>query len=110
MPRSDDPEAVAAALEDLVAEGSTALHDAMVQALYYFRGTRGQRALVLLSDGDDTSSVIDFRDAIEFAGGAACRSTPSASTSRSPTSGARQTGDPVARDRRPAFFVARRPS
>jgi VWFA-related protein len=67
MPRSDDPEAVAAALESLAAEGSTALHDAVVQGLYYFRGTRGQRALVLLSDGDDTSSAIPFRDALEFA-------------------------------------------
>jgi len=31
-------------LEGLSADGSTALHDAVVQALYYFRGTRGQRA------------------------------------------------------------------
>jgi Ca-activated chloride channel family protein len=67
MPRSDDPAAIAAALERLSAEGSTALHDAVVQALYYFRGTRGQRALILLSDGDDTSSAVPFRDALEFA-------------------------------------------
>jgi Ca-activated chloride channel family protein len=65
--RTPDGDAVARALEGLSAEGSTALHDAVVHALYYFRGTRGQRALVLLSDGDDTSSLIPYEQAIDIA-------------------------------------------
>lgn len=67
MPPTDDVEAVEGELEGLRAMGFTALHDAIVTSLYYFRGVRGQRALVLLSDGDDTSSSIDFREALEYA-------------------------------------------
>jgi Ca-activated chloride channel family protein len=67
MPRTEDPEAVVRALDGLSALGATALHDAVAHALYYFRGTRGQRALVLLSDGDDTSSLVKFEDALAAA-------------------------------------------
>ncbi|HVS14416.1 MAG TPA: VWA domain-containing protein [Thermoanaerobaculia bacterium] len=67
MPRTSDVGAVAAALEDLRAVGSTSLHDAVVTSLYYFRGVRGRRALVLLSDGEDTASTIAYRDAAEYA-------------------------------------------
>lgn len=67
VPRTPDPEAVATALRGLQANGNTSLHDAIVYALYYFRGTSGRRAIVLLSDGEDTSSAIPFRDAIEYA-------------------------------------------
>jgi VWFA-related protein len=67
MPPSDDIEGVIAALHGLQAAGYTSLHDALVTSLYYFRGVRGQRALVLLSDGDDTSSDTPYRDALEYA-------------------------------------------
>jgi len=67
MPLTDDVEAVAHSLEDMQAVGSTALHDALVHSLYYFRGSHGQRALVVLSDGDDTSSELSFKDAMEYA-------------------------------------------
>lgn len=67
MPPTNDVEAVARSLDGLAAVGWTALHDAIVQSLYYFRGVRGRRALVLLSDGDDTASNIAFRDALEYA-------------------------------------------
>ncbi|HVS62763.1 MAG TPA: VWA domain-containing protein [Thermoanaerobaculia bacterium] len=67
MPRTSDVGAVAAALEDLTAVGSTSLHDAVVTSLYYFRGVRGRRALILLSDGEDTASTIPYRDALEYA-------------------------------------------
>ena len=67
MPPTDDVDAVAKALDGLQAVGNTALHDALVTSLYYFRGVRGRRALVLLSDGDDTSSTIPFKDALEYA-------------------------------------------
>ena len=67
MPLTDDVEAVGRSLEGLQAVGATALHDAIVHALYYYRGTRGQKVLVLLSDGDDTSSEVSFKDALEYA-------------------------------------------
>ena len=50
MSPTDDVGAVVQAIEGLQAVGDTALHDALVHSLYYFRGVQGQRALVLLSD------------------------------------------------------------
>lgn len=67
MPPTNDSEAVSRSLEGLLAAGFTSLHDAIVHSLYYFRGVRGRRALVVLSDGDDTASHISFRDALEYA-------------------------------------------
>jgi VWFA-related protein len=64
---TDDVGAVTAAITGLQAVGETALHDALVHSLYYFRGVKGQRALVLLSDGDDNASYITFKDAMEYA-------------------------------------------
>lgn len=67
MPPTDDAEGVALALSGLQAVGDTALHDAIVHSLYYFRGMTGQRALVLLSDGDDNASWFKFNDALDYA-------------------------------------------
>jgi Ca-activated chloride channel homolog len=67
MPPTQDAEAVADALGRLRAVGWTALHDAVVTSLYYFRGFPGQRALVLLSDGDDTRSSYTFDEVLEYA-------------------------------------------
>ena len=67
MERTSDVGAVAEVLENLVASGSTSLHDAIVTSLYYYRGIRGRRALVLLSDGDDTSSSLEFEESLEYA-------------------------------------------
>lgn len=67
MQRTSDVGAVAEQLEKLSAIGPTALHDAVVTSLYYFRGVRGRRALVVLSDGEDTSSSLPFKDALEYA-------------------------------------------
>lgn len=64
---TDDVGAVEQAISGLQAVGDTALHDALVHSLYYFRGVKGQRALVLLSDGDDNSSYITYKEAMEYA-------------------------------------------
>jgi Ca-activated chloride channel family protein len=56
-----------AGLAKLRAEESTALYDAIVYSLYNFLGVRGQRALVLVTDGMDTSSKFSFDQAIEYA-------------------------------------------
>jgi Ca-activated chloride channel homolog len=67
MPLTPDVQAVQIAFRDLPAVGNTALHDAMVFSLYQLRGIRGRKAIVLLSDGDDTSSLVSYDDALEFA-------------------------------------------
>lgn len=67
MAPTDDAEAVVQAIERTKAYGNTALYDAVVTALYYFRGVPGQRALVVLSDGADTNSSFAYREALEFA-------------------------------------------
>lgn len=67
MPPTDDLDGCVSGLEGLRAAGLTALHDAVVTSLYYMRELRGQRALVLLSDGEDSASAISYADALEFA-------------------------------------------
>jgi len=67
MPRTSDVGAISERLGELVASGATSLHDAVVTSLYYYRGIRGRRALILLSDGEDTSSTVGFREALEYA-------------------------------------------
>ena len=60
-------EALAGGLADLAAEGETALYDSILYSLYYFGGLRGKRALILLTDGGDSSSEYRFDDVLEFA-------------------------------------------
>jgi VWFA-related protein len=67
IPPTDDVRAVEEAFGELRSVGWTALHDALVHSLYYFRGTRGRKALILLSDGDDSASYYPFREALEYA-------------------------------------------
>jgi VWFA-related protein len=67
MPPTPDVGAVARSLEDLTADGWTALHDAVVYGLYHLRAVRGRRALVVLSDGDDTRSQADLETTLEHA-------------------------------------------
>jgi Ca-activated chloride channel family protein len=51
-----DPQAITAMLERVQPDGGTSLHDAVVRSLEHFRGRRGRTAVVMLSDGDDTTS------------------------------------------------------
>ena len=56
-----------AGLAGLKAERGTALYDSLIFALYYFNGIKGQRALLLLSDGKDEGSRFTYEDALEYA-------------------------------------------
>ncbi len=67
MARTSDVSAVEASFDNLVANGNTSLYDAIITSLYYFRGVKGRRALVLLSDGEDTASTIPWSDSLEYA-------------------------------------------
>jgi Ca-activated chloride channel homolog len=48
------------------AEGGTALHDAIVSGLYRFRNVTGRKALVVISDGDDTVSRISQEEMVNY--------------------------------------------
>jgi VWFA-related protein len=67
LPLTSDAHALTTSFRDLPAIGATALHDALIYSLYQFRGIRGQKAMVLLSDGDDTASKMKFEDALSYA-------------------------------------------
>ena len=54
-------------LAGLKAERGTSLYDSLVFALQYFNGIKGQRALIVLSDGQDEHSRFSFEDTLEFA-------------------------------------------
>jgi VWFA-related protein len=54
-------------LAELVAEGETALYDSLIHALFYFHGLEGKRALILLTDGEDSISKYRYDEVMEFA-------------------------------------------
>jgi Ca-activated chloride channel family protein len=56
-----------AGLARMRAEETTALYDAIVYSLYNFHRVRGQKALVVISDGKDTASKFSFDEALEYA-------------------------------------------
>ena len=58
---------LAAGLAGIKAERGTALYDSLIFTLYYFNGIRGQRVVLLLSDGNDENSKFTFEDALEYA-------------------------------------------
>jgi len=59
--------ALGAGLAGLKAERGTALYDSVVFGLYYFNGLKGQRALIVLSDGKDESSKLQLDETLDFA-------------------------------------------
>ena len=66
-PFTADLDSLSAGLAGLVAGRGTALWDSVVHAVYGLQGASGQRALVLLSDGEDRQSRFDFEEAARYA-------------------------------------------
>jgi Ca-activated chloride channel family protein len=64
---TSDVPTLAGGLAGLRAERGTALYDSVIFTLYYFTGIKGQRALLLLSDGKDEGSRFTFDDALDYA-------------------------------------------
>lgn len=64
---TNDLSALAGGLAGLKAERGTALYDSLIFALYYLNGVKGQRAVLILSDGKDESSRFRFEDTIDYA-------------------------------------------
>jgi len=49
------------------ASGGTSLYDAIVTALYRFRTLQGRRALIILTDGEDTTSRVSYDEMLTYA-------------------------------------------
>lgn len=64
---TNDHNDLGAALQGLTAEGQTALYDSVMFSLYYFSGIKGQRAMLLLSDGKDEVSRFGYDEMLEYA-------------------------------------------
>ncbi len=62
-----DSQLLDSGLQGIRAEGETALYDSLIYAFYYFSGTPGKRALILLSDGEDAGSKYGFEDVVQYA-------------------------------------------
>ncbi|MFN7960254.1 MAG: VWA domain-containing protein [Thermoanaerobaculia bacterium] len=56
----------AGGLTGIKAERGTSLYDSLIYSLFYFSGIRGQKALVLLSDGKDETSRFNYAQALEY--------------------------------------------
>jgi Ca-activated chloride channel family protein len=49
-----------------VAGGGTALYDAIVTGLYRFRNLQGRKALIVITDGDDTTSRLSYDEMLTY--------------------------------------------
>jgi Ca-activated chloride channel family protein len=64
---SPDFGALERAMIALRADGETALYDAAVYGLFQFSGVRGRKAMVILTDGEDNASRMDFDKTLDYA-------------------------------------------
>ncbi|NJL26591.1 MAG: VWA domain-containing protein [Thermoanaerobaculia bacterium] len=64
---TSDRQALGRGLAGLVAEGQTALYDSVMFGLYHLAGIKGQRAILVLSDGKDEASRFTFDATLDYA-------------------------------------------
>jgi VWFA-related protein len=62
-----DSLALQRASQDLRAHGATALYDAVILGLYQFRTLQGRKALIVLTDGDDNRSHVEYDTLLRYA-------------------------------------------
>jgi VWFA-related protein len=67
MELTSDSVSLQRAASDTRADGATALYDAVVLGLYQFRTLQGRKALIVISDGDDNRSHVDFDTLLRYA-------------------------------------------
>jgi Ca-activated chloride channel homolog len=48
------------------AGGGTSLYDAIITGLYRFRGMQGRKAMIVLTDGEDTTSRISYDEMLQY--------------------------------------------
>ncbi|MEJ5167078.1 MAG: VWA domain-containing protein, partial [Thermoanaerobaculia bacterium] len=66
LPLTSERKNISPYLENLKAEGTTNLYDAIVFSLYQFQNRRERNALLLLTDGKDTGSSFKFEDCLDY--------------------------------------------
>jgi len=66
VPWGGDPRLALDRLAGVRVEGGTSLHDALIKALELFAGRKGPRGLILLTDGEDTTSRTGWETALRF--------------------------------------------
>jgi Ca-activated chloride channel family protein len=64
---TSDTNSLQRAARDVKAEGATALYDAMVLGLYQFRTLQGRKALIVVTDGDDNRSHVEYETLLRYA-------------------------------------------
>ena len=65
---TDDPAKVKSALERIYAKGKTVLHDALYVTFEdLLKEVEGKSAVILLTDGVDTASMVSFKEVLELA-------------------------------------------
>jgi VWFA-related protein len=62
-----DSGALQRAARETRAEGATALYDSVILGLYQFRALQGRKALVVVTDGADNRSHVDFNTLLRYA-------------------------------------------
>ncbi len=62
-----DSLALQRASRDLRAHGATALYDAVILGLYQFRTLQGRKALIVVTDGDDNRSHVEYETLLRYA-------------------------------------------
>lgn len=67
VPFTSDLEVLRGGLVEIVAEGETALWDGVIHALHYLGGLEGRRAMIVITDGEDSISRFGFDEALEYA-------------------------------------------
>lgn len=67
VPLTSDVSALGGGLAGLTAEADTSLYDSLIFGLYYLGGIKGQRALLVLSDGRDEGSRATWEETAEYA-------------------------------------------
>lgn len=67
LPWGSEPRFVGDRLSGVRVEGGTSLHDAVIKALELFRGRKSPRALVVITDGEDTTSRTGWEAALRYA-------------------------------------------
>jgi Ca-activated chloride channel family protein len=67
-PFVSDVQSLEAQVNDIPdANGGTSLYDAIVTGLYRFRTLQGRKALIILTDGEDTTSRVSYDDMLAYA-------------------------------------------
>lgn len=67
-PFASDAASLAERVNDLPgAEGGTSLYDAILTGLYRFRNVQGRKALIVITDGEDTTSRLSYEDMLTYA-------------------------------------------